>query len=225
MKDIGKQLEGVGTTIMDLFGKDGSITAEKLIQVGKAALKAGVNSVRSIIKALLKLVANLILKIRDLGNTPINIPIFTWLYKQINNGNELTLFDAISLVIAVPTTVFAKLITGKAPPKLPNMNATMLGQLLFGDSAVDEQTKVNFNILKIEVAVGLTLSSAAFSVLKLLVKAFTGGPDATMEAMKTGPSGFFDVFGIAVDIIGTLVALPDSRNLPGAECRNWVGDL
>lgn len=132
------------------------------------------------------------------------------------------MFDAVSLVIAIPTTVFAKVITGKAPPQIPNMDSQLLGRLLSGDGALDSKVKSDFAILKAEITVGITLTTGVFTVLKLLYKAFTGGVSASLEAQKTGPSGFFDIFGIVVDMVCTIIALPDSDDLPGADLRHWV---
>lgn len=222
MQTINDKLQAVGKEVVDLFQQDGSITPHQILKVGKDALKAGVDTVREIIKMLIELVANLILQLRDLGNKAIEIPIFTWLYREISGGHDLTLFDAVSLVIAVPTTVFAKLITGKAPPQIPNMDSQLLGKLVEGDQTLDNQVRSDFAIFKAEVVVGLTLSTAVFSVLKLLYKSFSGGVDALLEAQQSGPSGFFDIFGIVVDVIGTIVALPESDDLPGANLRHWV---
>jgi hypothetical protein len=138
IKEVGTQLEAVGKDILDLFYKEGSIIAEKLIKVEKSALKAGINSFRTIIKELLKLVTTLLVKIRDLGNAAINILIFIWLYKKISGGHDLILFNTISLVIAVPITVFAKVITEKAFFKLSNLDVTVLGKLLSNDDTVNK---------------------------------------------------------------------------------------
>lgn len=222
MKAIGEQLLAVGKEALTLFQDGGKITAYQLINVGKTALKAGVNSVRKIIKALIELVATLLIKFQTLGNKPINIPIFTWLYKQISGGHDLTLFDAVSLVIAVPTTIFAKLITGKAPPKIPNLNAELLGNILDDDKSVSQTVKSDFEILKAEMVVGITITTGAFAVLKLIYKAFTGGRESTIDELNESPEGFFDVFGIVVDLISTIIALPDGDDMPGAELRRWV---
>ena len=154
-----------------------------------------------------------------------SIPIFTWLYKKISHGHDLTLLDAVSLFVAVPTTVFAKLITGKAPPQVPNLDSQMMGKLLAGDMTVSAQVRIDFNILKAEIAVGLTLTSAVIGVLKLLWKSATGGVDAAMDEMKGGPSSLFDLFAIAVDVVGTIVALPNQAGLPGADFGTWVSRL
>ena len=92
-----------------------------------------------------------------------------------------------------------------------------MGKLLSGDTTVSAQVRIDFNILKAEIAVGLTLTSAVIGVLKLLWKSATGGVDAAMDEMKVGPSSLFDPFAIAVDVVGTIVALLNQVGLPAAD--------
>lgn len=51
----------------------------------------------------------------------IDIPILSPLYKLIT-GDDLSLFDAVCFIIAIPATVITKVITGSAPPSLPEIN-------------------------------------------------------------------------------------------------------
>lgn len=214
-------LSKVGTDITNLFQKEGSIDGNDVMKVSKSMLKAGIAAVRGIIKGLLKLVKIFIGKLSDLGNAEIYIPIFSWLYKKITKGHTLTLFDAISLIVAIPTTIFAKLITGKAPPTFKGMNATLMKGLVEGGD-VDGQVKTDWAVFRAEVAVGVTLTSGAVGIIKLLYKMATQGLDEVLDKLNTGPSSLFDVFGIVVDMIGSLMAIPDQEGMPGAEYRQWV---
>jgi hypothetical protein len=214
-------LSKVGTNITNLFQKEGSIDGNDVMKVSKSMLKAGIAAIRGIIKGLLKLVKIFIGKLSDLGNAEIDIPIFSWLYKKITKGHTLTLFDAISLIVAIPTTIFAKLITGKAPPTFKGMNATLMKGLVEGGD-VDGQVKTDWAVFRAEVAVGITLTSGAVGIIKLLYKMATQGLDEVLDKLNTGPSSLFDVFGIVVDMIGSLMAIPDQEGMPGAEYRQWA---
>jgi hypothetical protein len=103
------------------------------------------------------------------------------------------------------------------------MAPQLFENLLAGSDSVDSKVKTDFAILKAEVTVGLTLTTSVVAVIKLVCKAFTGGAEGSLEAQKQGPSGFFDLFGIVVDIVNTIIALPENDNLPGANERQWVG--
>ena len=45
----------------------------------------------------------------------IDVPIFSSLYRDIA-GADPTLFNALSLIVAIPMTIITKIITGAAPP-------------------------------------------------------------------------------------------------------------
>lgn len=221
VKELDDQLSKIGSDITNLFKKEGSINANDVIDVCKSLLKAGITAVRGIVKGLLKLVKVFISKLSQLGNAEIDIPIFSWLYKKITKGHALTLFDAISLIVAIPTTIFSKLITGKAPPKFEKMDAHLMKKLVEGGD-VDDQVKNDWAVLRAEIAVGIALTSGVIGVIKLLYKMATQGLDEVLDQLKTGPSSLFDIFGIFVDMIGCLMAIPDQTDMPGAEYRYWV---
>lgn len=221
IKKLDDALSQVGADITGLFKKEGSIDGNDVMNVSKNMLKAGIAAVRGVIKGLLKLVKIFIGKLSDLGNAEIDIPIFSWLYKKITKGHALTLFDAISLIVAIPTTIFAKLITGKAPPTFKDMDATLMKGLVEGGD-VNSQVKTDWAVFRAEVTVGITLTSGAVSIMKLLYKMATQGLDEILDTLNTGPSSLFDVFGIVVDMIGSLMVIPDQEGMPGAEYRHSV---
>ncbi|KAG9758073.1 hypothetical protein KCU73_g4084, partial [Aureobasidium melanogenum] len=217
-------LSRVGQDITALFKKEGSIDGNDIVNVSKSLLKAGIATVRSIVKGLLQLVKAFIGKLCDLGNAEINIPVFSWLYKKISKGHALTLFDAISLIIAIPTTIIAKLITGKAPPTFEKMDAQLLKSLTEGGDIADS-VKANWAIFRTEVVVGITLTSGAIGIIKLLYKMATQGLDDVLEELDDGPSSLFDIFGIVVDMISCLMAIPENEDMPGAGYRHAVSAI
>lgn len=70
---------------------------------------------------------------------PINMPVFSSLYKQfISNGKDLTILDALAFVIAIPATIFSKLVTQEAPPKIPRGRfSSILSNLVNGTPKKD----------------------------------------------------------------------------------------
>ncbi|TXC08244.1 hypothetical protein FocTR4_00004234 [Fusarium oxysporum f. sp. cubense] len=221
---LGAAMSQLGQDITILFKKDGSINGDDIIKVSKSLVKAGIASVRTIVKGLLELVKVFVQKLSELGNAEINIPIFSWLYEKISGGHALTLFDAVSLIIAIPTTIFAKLITGKAPPTFANMDTNLIKGLIEGKD-VPDSTKADWTVFCGEVVVGITLTSGAVSLIKLLYKTATQGLDDVLDELDEGPSSLFDVFGIVVDIIGCLMAIPEQSDMPGASYRNAISAI
>ncbi|SCO55468.1 uncharacterized protein FFMR_12624 [Fusarium fujikuroi] len=204
---LGAAMSQLGQDITILFMKNGSINGDDIIKVSKSIVKAGIASVRAIVIGLLRLVKVFVQKLSELGNAEINIPIVSWVYKKI------------SLIIAIPTTIFAKLITGKAPPTFASMDAKLIEGLIEG-KGVPDSTKTDWTIFCGEVVVGITLTSGAVSLIKLLYKSATQGLDDVLDELDEGPSSLFDVFGIVVDIIGSLMAIPEQNDMPRAAYRN-----
>ncbi|SCV36830.1 uncharacterized protein FFB14_06274 [Fusarium fujikuroi] len=209
---LGAAMSQLGQDITMLFMKNGSINGDDIIKVSKSIVKAGIASVRAIVIGLLRLVKVFVQKLSELGNAEINIPIVSWVYKKI------------SLIIAIPTTIFAKLITGKAPPTFASMDAKLIEGLIEG-KGVPDSTKTDWTIFCGEVVVGITLTSGAVSLIKLLYKSATQGLDDVLDELDEGPSSLFDVFGIVVDIIGSLMAIPEQNDMPGGcvpKCSKYL---
>ena len=72
---------------------------------------------------MISLAIKFIKLIKEYGNKEIDIPIFSPLSKKISGGHESTVFDAVSLLVAIPTTVLIKCVTGKTPPKFLSWSA------------------------------------------------------------------------------------------------------
>jgi hypothetical protein len=224
---VKSAIEQVGDDIASLFTKQGSITGDDFMKIAKDVIKLGIQTIRGLVSSLLRLVIMLLKKIGEYGNKAINIPIFSALYKLIAK-HDLTLFDAISLILAIPTTIFMKIITGKKPPTLPGLNGKLLGQIVLGPSAdgqaASPQMILDFNLLTGGVVVSGVLVKTITDLLKFGYAAVTGGiEDAT--AVFKGPGGFLEALSLIIDMIGTLHAMPSNPNLPGLEYRKWVARI
>lgn len=83
--------------------------------------------VEDILLALLDLLGTAISTLQAALNKTINIPILSWLYKYVitgtteNPGDDLTILDVLSLILAVPATILYKLLFGtKSDPAKPS---------------------------------------------------------------------------------------------------------
>ncbi|KAI0750918.1 hypothetical protein C8Q80DRAFT_1118866 [Daedaleopsis nitida] len=115
-------LEQLRETAQDAFHNFLALfTDSKELSLGQLLTHLGVQLLRDILKvvrdvfdALIDLVADFMGDAQSLMNETIDIPLLSPLYKMIS-GNDLSALDAISLLIAVPTTILYKAITGKKP--------------------------------------------------------------------------------------------------------------
>lgn len=76
-----------------------------------------------IIAGLLVQLANAIIdSLQSVLTAEINIPVVSWLYKNfISNGENLTMVNLFSLLVAVPTTISYKLANNNTPPFPSNL--------------------------------------------------------------------------------------------------------
>jgi len=227
LEGIKSAIEQVGDDIKALFVKEGSITTADFMRLSKDVIKLGIQTIRGLVSSLLRLVMMLLQKIGEYGNAPIKIPIFSALYKLIAE-HELTVFDAVSLILAIPTTIFMKLITGNKPPTLPGLNGNMLGQIVIGPSAdgqaASPQMILDFNLLTGGIVVSGVMVSTIKNLLKFAYSAITGEVEDAVTVFK-GPGGFLEVLSIIIDMIGTLHAMPTNPDLPGLKYRQWVARI
>ncbi|KZT11135.1 uncharacterized protein LAESUDRAFT_754825 [Laetiporus sulphureus 93-53] len=76
--------------------------------------------IRQVFVGLIKFAADFATDMRAAITKSLDIPLLTPLYKWITHGHQLTILDAVSLLVAVPLTVVYKLITGQKPSDSPD---------------------------------------------------------------------------------------------------------
>ncbi|KAL9106679.1 MAG: hypothetical protein Q9227_008331 [Pyrenula ochraceoflavens] len=223
---LQKDVLQVSQDIAQMFKKNGAINGDDVLKVSKSVLKVAVNAIRGLVTSILRLVRKLCDEIVSLGNKAIKIPIFSALWKKIS-GSDLTIFDAISLIIAIPTTLMAKLTTGKKPPKIEGLDRKLMKRVLDKDPTLDSQVSYDLSVLKAEIGLGLVVSKGIWSLIKIAYKTIKSGlPDAVDKKVAAiGPATFFDMMGISFDMLGSIISLPDQQDLPGAEYRNWISAI
>ncbi|MCB9745394.1 MAG: hypothetical protein H6741_27920 [Alphaproteobacteria bacterium] len=104
-KSLGEALQEPGATFGSVFEA-----------VGPALLQRFLAQARNVLGVLLDLLADLLdAAAEGLTVSKIEIPLISALYRLITRGKELTLIDLILLPVAIPTTIVAKLLRGRAP--------------------------------------------------------------------------------------------------------------
>jgi hypothetical protein len=189
----------VSSDIAALFKKEGGISGDDVIKVSKGVLKVALATLRGLVTSILRLVQKLCAEVIKLGNKDIKIPIFSALWRKIS-GHELTLFDAISLIIAIPTTLMAKIVTGEKPPQIDGLDRKLVKRIVDGDETVDADMSYKFDVLKAEIALGLVVSKGIWNLIKIGYKAIKSGTEGVLKATDSGPAGFFDMMGIIFDV-------------------------
>ncbi len=104
--------EAIKTDIIDQFN---SLTVTQIIQkfiaiVTDTLLQTADNVIQAAIDVFMQLVEGVI----GLLNATIEIPVLSWLYKELT-GDNLSFLDLVCLIAAIPATILYKIAGGKAP--------------------------------------------------------------------------------------------------------------
>jgi hypothetical protein len=102
----------IKTNIIDRFGE---LTLTQIIQkfaaiVADTLLQTAENILLLVVDVFIQLTSGLL----NLLNETIEIPVLSWLYRELT-GNNLSFLDLICLVAAIPATIVYKIGSGKAP--------------------------------------------------------------------------------------------------------------
>ncbi|KAI1490630.1 hypothetical protein F5X96DRAFT_678940 [Biscogniauxia mediterranea] len=198
-KDLVEFLNPSNYSVHDLINKidgdlvNGMIDAlEKLVDILFDALTVGISLVR------------------ELANKVIDIPVITWLWKNvIARGRPLTLLNFCALLIAITTTVLYKAKKKRAPPKLKDR----LTKDTFSKYVNDQgDTTLASDILGFSIAAGsaVVLVGGEFETLSLLADGTFEG--LGLETIPIGPidglMNILDSASITFDSVGGFATWP-----------------
>jgi hypothetical protein len=97
-----------------LKGKEDMSVGELFKALGNHVLIVLLDVIKKLVVGVLRVGAQVLSDIKDVMNRGIHIPVFSALYKKIL-GKDLSVLDELSLIIAIPVTVFTKATSGKKP--------------------------------------------------------------------------------------------------------------
>lgn len=106
------------TYFSNIFNSGDSIitnTLSGLLSIIDGLVQAGLAGFKMVIDSLLQLAADVVSSIMDLMNRTLDIPFVSQLYKYIT-GSDLCMTDLIALIIAIPSTVMCKVLSGGQSP-------------------------------------------------------------------------------------------------------------
>ncbi|GJJ76408.1 hypothetical protein EMPS_08767 [Entomortierella parvispora] len=201
--------------------------ADVFTRVGTDLVSTMLDLLRDIVTGFLKLTETIISTVRTSINTPLNIPLLSPLYKE-KTGKDLTILDAISLLLAIPTTVICKILTGK---KLSELSATSMPKNDFGmmpgftrglgDNALSKGTS-DGTMDKIQAIIDEIRQSIPYAMFGVNMACVWWGT-LGWEDPTVGTMGF--VGGTIISLFSLIFSVPDSKETrPGLDWRNanWI---
>lgn len=189
--------------------------------------------VNALVDELLKVAEQLLLDLIALGagclstlaeilETPINIPIISWIYQEITH-HELTILDLLCLVIALPTTVIYKIVFGggQAPFSSSDMpSGTLAWPAIPGSSLTPPRagapTALHSETLQFYEAVIYLVTMIVYAALDATTDAMAAAAAASPEAPPDPLATIFSYIMIFLALVTQAMSAPYSLfNQPG----------
>lgn len=198
-------VERIAADIKDLF-TPGTDTDQVFARLKSDMTKAALETLENVADILLSALALVIQEFQDLGNAPIKVPVFGALWDWITKGRPFTLFNCLSLILAIPTTILYKLAAQKAPPKLSGwVTEKTFQQFVTGDPGLDPELFRDMYT----VATCTTVTAGALGFVATAVAFVTDSVDvaSSEDRVAVGPAlgnaidgalMFFDTLGLVL---------------------------
>jgi hypothetical protein len=109
-------VEALSSRLQKLSGEQ-SLTAKRFVDdLISGATRGLLDLLETIVTGLVKFAAEIVDLIHGMLTDPIRIPFFSAFYKEhISGGKDLTILDLMALLVAIPSAIAFKLVSGKAP--------------------------------------------------------------------------------------------------------------
>ncbi|RAH63727.1 uncharacterized protein BO66DRAFT_476374 [Aspergillus aculeatinus CBS 121060] len=182
---IMKTVTNVAKDLVEFFNPANFSVREVMAKVGVDLVNGMIDAVEKLADILFEALRLGIDLVQDLATKEINIPVITWLWKNvIARGRPLTLLNLCALLIAIPTTVLYKAKKKRAPPKLSGrLTKGTFGQYVQGQG--DASLAADIRGFSVAAESGVLLIETEFDVLSLgLDGAFEG---LELESIPFGP--------------------------------------
>lgn len=115
MKAIGDEIAAVARTLIHDY-EAGTLTFGEIVKLlSKTLVETVVEALKTIADGLFAIAETLLALLDDILFGEIHIPLLTPLYELVAGGSKMSLVDGLSLLAAIPTTVFYKVVAGEAP--------------------------------------------------------------------------------------------------------------
>ncbi|KAF5558478.1 hypothetical protein FPHYL_7387 [Fusarium phyllophilum] len=119
MEEAGQLASRLSDNIKNLIDLHGDVSIGSLLtKLGFELLEDILDVVESMLMAFLGNISDLLVLIADRMNETIKIGVLSSLYRKVSGGADLTLLDAISLVVAIPATIVFKHVTRESPSEM-----------------------------------------------------------------------------------------------------------
>lgn len=192
----------IGSDVSDLFTPTTTST-DAYNRLKLDLINAAIDTTQNVLDLLVDALSLVLTQFQQLCNQAIELPIFTALWKAIAGGRDFTVFNAFSLLMAIPVTVVYKVVKGTALPSLKGMDKTTFAAYVNGTLGDDDSdvgiTRTQIQIVGFAIAVTAIHLEVDFQLISWVTNKIQG------LAAETIDTGLIFV-GVAMLIIGWPVA-------------------
>ncbi|UZP32228.1 hypothetical protein NXS19_000044 [Fusarium pseudograminearum] len=217
-------VEDLGKDLAQLFQDSDMSIGDMFSKLGSNLLANTLDIIKKLTQALVSVVAKLVLVIKRFGNAQLSSGFLNSLYRWITRGSDLTLFDAIALVIAIPSTQIIKIVTGAKPPSLGAIDKNLFKAMVSSKdesasevSALSKQQTKDATTILLGCGCGAACIKLVVNDIKFLYKTATQGLSVAVGDLS--PGAIMELFGMGIDAFAIYDAImnPPTDDTPGAE--------
>jgi hypothetical protein len=225
VKDVGDGIKALVEGVVNLY-KTGQLTLSNLVKLLLTDTAATVlATVRDVLVGACEVINDLVSVAKDMLTRVINIPVLSGLYRMITNGSEPTVLDAMALLLAIPATLFYKVLRGEAPfpgGKMPSFMAkpTAFSPMVLATDARTELDEIAQYINYSQVGSIVNLIASGGILVCAPVALVAAEADSDRVAAGAG------AIEAALYVLGWATALPvdDAPMQQGLDRGKWVLD-
>ncbi|KAJ3460819.1 hypothetical protein MRS44_011686 [Fusarium solani] len=175
-----------GSDVSDLFTPTTTST-DAYNRLKLDLINAAVDTTQNVLDLLVDALSLVLTQFQALCNQAIEFPIFTALWKDIAGGRDFTVFNAFSLLMAIPVTVVYKVVKGTALPSLKGMDKTTFAAYVNGTLGNDDSdfgiTRTQIQIVGFAIAVTAIHLEVDFQLISWVTNKIQG---LAAETIDTG---------------------------------------
>ncbi|KAJ5047936.1 hypothetical protein NUH16_006433 [Penicillium rubens] len=217
VQSMQRHVNGLANKVNSNRAQKGSMTSGQTFTLLQEFAQPGVDTLKLIAGGMLDGLHALLQQISKYGNAKITIPVLSGLYKTIV-GHDLTVFDAVSLILGFVTNAITSIVTGQAPPVIPDLqSSTTLGRLVgVYTPRLPAKAITDFHTLTGGLVVTCTILYRIVEYFKLLKQIATGGVKVSSGI------GITDCLWAIFQGVYTIHSFPTDPDMPGMVFRGQI---
>ncbi|EJU00471.1 hypothetical protein DACRYDRAFT_109190 [Dacryopinax primogenitus] len=196
--------ENIGSQIVNLFNNALDITVADIQAFAQQFAISFLQLIKDLVTNVIALAADIVGGLRTILNANFQIPVIGGILESFGVG-PYSILDVVALLLAIPTTVLAKIITGSSP----TLSFAFDYQKLV-DGTLDGTTTNSFRELAAYVDIPAQYIQGILKVKDIAT--------STIPAEGAPPTPL-SYFGLVKDLVVKGISYPSDRAVPGWEFR------